>query len=161
MSAIEERAELLEGLLPKLMRSLYRTGEDDPLHDLPLAQLRIIRSLRTGQKTPSELAQEFGTSISSITQISSRLEEAGLVSRTASDDYRRVKHLTLSRRGQKMMADRHRRRIERVVRALETLTEDEQVAAISALQQLIAAGHAVSPPPPDSIELIAAIEESP
>lgn len=56
-----------------------------------LTQLRILRVLREGSRSASELAQAAGLSAPSLTRVLDRLEELGLVARVADlADRRRV-----------------------------------------------------------------------
>lgn len=136
MDTLEQRAELLEALLPRVMRSLYCAHDDDPLSEIPLAQLRVIRVLYAGGKTISELATELSHSVSSATQIIHRLEETGLVERSRGED-KRVRHLALTAEGRRLMDERRSRRVKRATSILMEMSEDDQYAVINGMQKLI------------------------
>lgn len=161
MIEIKREAERIERLLPQVMRALYRTDHTDPLHQLPLAQLRFVRALAAGERTPSELAQEFRISLSSVTQISGRLEEAGIVERVVDEEDRRVRHLTLTKQGLRLITERNQSRIDRLTQALATMTDDERCAVITSLERLISAGNEVFKDESDSLELVSLMEETP
>src|SRR3954470_22134365 len=89
-------AQVLEELLPKLMRILYRPEDSDLLRDLPVAQLRLMRLLYPDAKSHSSVGEELGISVSAITQVANRLEILGLVERQENATDRRIKNLKLT-----------------------------------------------------------------
>ncbi len=160
MRRTNERASELEALLPLLMRSLYWRGERDAVMDLPLAQLRVVKVLYEGDKTPTELAEALRMSLSALTQLTHRLEESGWVERAADATDRRVKHLQLSPWGRERMETRRAGRIDRVRQVLETMTESEQEMVLDSLSRLLQACQRTCPPQAESIQLTAELEEA-
>ncbi len=138
MDTLEERAEKLEALLPRVMRALYCSHDDDPLNEIPLAQLRVIRVLYTGGRTISELATELSHSVSSATQIVHRLEESGMVERSKGED-KRVRHLALTAEGRRLMDERKQRRVKRAISILMEMSSEDQRGVIEGLEKLIEA----------------------
>lgn len=160
MRRTEERARELETLLPQLMRSLYWRGERDAVMELPLAQLRVVKVLYEGDKTPTELADELRMSLSALTQLTHRLQESGWVERATDAADRRVKHLQLSSQGREWMDKRRAGRIDRVRQVLETMSESEQEMALDSLNGLLEACRRTCPPQTESIQLTAELEEA-
>ena len=95
-----QQAKAIASLMPALMRMLS-SFDDDPAAELPLAQLRVCTILSDGPRSMSALSREFGVSLSAMTRIADRLERAGLVTRVARDDDRRVRRLQLTRAARK------------------------------------------------------------
>jgi DNA-binding MarR family transcriptional regulator len=80
---LQEQAEKLECLLPRLMRRLFTLEIDHPAMELPLAQLRMSLILQGGPRSISSLSEEMSISVSATTQIADRLERAGMVARVS------------------------------------------------------------------------------
>ncbi len=66
-------AQRVSDLLLAFLRGL-RTDGDDPVAELPLAQLRLCNVLARGPRPMTEISREIGTSLSAVTQIADRLE---------------------------------------------------------------------------------------
>ena len=159
MSEVRRDAELIEGLLPQLMRSMALPDRDDPLHQLPLAQLRVMRALAGGVRTPSELAHDLSISLSSVTQLSGRLTEAGLVESVVDDDDRRVRNLALSCEGERLFAERRQSRVDRMASVLEQLSEQERKDILAALRRLSQVSE-IAPHDGESLELVDELERA-
>ncbi len=129
----------LETLLPKVMRALFNPDPEDPMTDLPMAQLRMVRLLTNRDYTVSELSEEFNLSMSACTQMVNRLETMGLVTRRGDEGDRRIRHVTLSEKGKRQMQDRHQRRVARAEKVLDSLPEGMSEQVVSALEALVAA----------------------
>lgn len=72
--------------------------------ELSMRQLHYLDVVnRLGHPTLSELARELGVSRPSVTAAVARLTEAGFVAKVASDEDRRVSHVHLAKRGQRMI----------------------------------------------------------
>ena len=138
-----EQAENVAALLRSLLRELT-AGLDDPVVDLPLAQLRVCTVLHGGPRPMLSLGRELGVSVSAITQIADRLERAGLVTRVAKGSDRRVRRLELTARGEKMMRLHERARVQRMSAALEHLNSKQRQHVTAALQTLIHASAAAN-----------------
>ena len=98
-----ELAIRLEALLPKVMRALFNPDPTDPLIELPMAQLRMVRLLTNRDYTVSDLSEEFNLSMSACTQMVNRLETMGLVARRGDEGDRRIRHVGLSEKGKRQM----------------------------------------------------------
>lgn len=132
-------AERVECLMSQAMRALYRQDPTDPLIEYSVPQLRLLRSLRTGSFTASSLGEDLGLSVSAITQMANRLEAAGLVARTDDPADRRIKHLSLTDRGNQLLAERRTRRIDQAQEVLGHLTAEERRVLIEALDKVVSA----------------------
>ena len=88
---IAEQAAAIVAALPKLMRQLFTLDVDDPVLELPVAQLRVCSILHEGPRTMSALSRELGISVSATCQPADRLERANMVERVAQTQDRRVK----------------------------------------------------------------------
>jgi DNA-binding MarR family transcriptional regulator len=84
----------------------------------------------------SALSHELGVSLSALTQIADRLEDAGLVNRVAVGTDRRVRRLQLTARGKRLMQHRADARIRRVRGALECLAPEARRAVRDAVELL-------------------------
>jgi DNA-binding MarR family transcriptional regulator len=138
-----EQAHTFASLLPKLLRRLT-AGQDDPVMELPLAQLRVCGILCEGPRPISALSRELCVSVSAMTQIADRLERARLVKREPLEGDRRVRCLRLTNRGEKMMRQHDEARAARMAKMLEHLTPQERRAAADALQSMIRAAAAAA-----------------
>lgn len=130
------RAEILETLFPSLMRTLYKPYEGDPLSELTIGQLRIVRLLYSQNHTVSTLGDELGMSMSATTQMTHRLEAAGLIEKLDDPLDRRVKILSLSHLGHSLMEQRRQRRIERVQFVLDAMDESRQGDLLNVLEEM-------------------------
>jgi DNA-binding MarR family transcriptional regulator len=72
--------------------------------ELSMRQLHYLDVVnRLGHPTLSELARELGVSRPSVTAAVAKLTDAGFVAKVASDEDRRVSHVHLAKRGQRMV----------------------------------------------------------
>lgn len=133
-SAAEQAARVAD-LFPVLIRQLF-TLEDDPLLELPLAQLRVCLLLYDQPRAMSALSRELMVSLSAMTQMADRLERAGLVERVAEDTDRRVRLLRLTSRGQQAVAARSAARLRSVSAAFAHLSPAARKKIVHALELL-------------------------
>ena len=70
-----------------------------------LTQLRILRILREGARSASDLAVSAGLSAPSLTRVLDRLEELGLVTRIADQSDRRRVSIQILPRGENLLGD--------------------------------------------------------
>lgn len=152
------RAERIEGLLPRIMRMLYRTTEDSLLSELPLAQMRIVRLLYSGSSTVTSLGEELGLTSSAITQLLNRLQEIGFVERVEDPADRRVKHVALTELARARMRARQERRIGRMQIALERLSPERQCEILEAIEALALAGGEMNDV--ETLSYVAELEQS-
>jgi DNA-binding MarR family transcriptional regulator len=119
--------------------------------DLAPQQMIALRMLGAGPRKMSELAQALFCDNSNVTGIVDRLEERGLVRRTASEGDRRVKLLVLTKEGDRLRVEITRRMAEPpapiaslsekdqrmlrdiLQRAVDSLSEPEAAKAVEAL----------------------------
>jgi DNA-binding MarR family transcriptional regulator len=134
-----EQAQTAARLLHELLRQLAAGTEDDPVVDLPLAQLRVCAVLSAGPRSMSALSRELGVSLSAMTQLADRLERAQLVTRIAQGGDRRVRCLQLTERGEKMMRCHEEVRVRRISTALEYLQPNARKQVTAALQTMVQA----------------------
>jgi DNA-binding MarR family transcriptional regulator len=124
--------------MPAIMRQLF-AGVNSPADELPLAQLRVCGILQNGARSMSALSRELGVTLSALTQIADRLERAGLVNRVAEEDDRRVRCLSLTPRGERIMLQREEYRIQRVLTVLDGMAPGERINVANALETLLRA----------------------
>jgi DNA-binding MarR family transcriptional regulator len=141
---IRKQASEMESLLPALLRNLFLIEGDDPGMELPVAQMRVCTMLRDGPIAMSALGKDLGISLSAITQITDRLERAGMVQRMPEEEDRRVKLLQLTTHGQEMMRARQERRLRSVSEVLDRMSCDDREAVLPALRCLLKAARAAS-----------------
>ena len=105
---------------------------------LSMRQLAYIDAVaRLGHPTSSELAEERGVSRPSVTAAVAKLARQGLVAKVASDEDRRVAHLHLTAKGQKVNALHaavHRRLAELIGQALN---RQELAELVRLLQKVV------------------------
>lgn len=154
-----ERAARMEILLPQVMRALFRPALDDPLSELTMAQIRIMRILYAEDRTPSDLGEELGMSVSAVTQMSNRLEHMMLIERIDDKEDRRVKHLRLTENGRFLMLQRHDRRVSNAADVLALLSEERQAEILDVLEELRRVTSLNRPiSEPDSLVMVAEME---
>jgi DNA-binding MarR family transcriptional regulator len=134
---VDDHARQMMSLILSIARRLLAV--DDQAAELPLRQLRVCMLLHEGARTMSALSRELSVSLSAMTQIADRLERAGIVKRSLEGSDRRVRCLQLTTRGQSMMRERERTRIQRVSAIVETLSEKSRDEILSAMQVLLEA----------------------
>jgi DNA-binding MarR family transcriptional regulator len=139
-STIACLAARIERTLPRITRSMFTLAINHPAGELPMAQLRACSYLLTAGASPiTEIAEELGVSVSAATQIADRLEKTGFVQRECKTDDRRVKLLSLTQQGHKLMSERRERRVSRVAHALALLSSQKRAAIVDALDTLLEA----------------------
>lgn len=139
MSRSNEDAERLESMFARIARTLFRTSPDDPIADLPVAQVKMLRLLAAGPRTPSDLSSELGHSLSAITQVANRLEALGIVTRTEDPKDRRVRYLALNELGKSRMAARQITRLKTANQILNDLSLEEQNQIMESMERLVEA----------------------
>jgi len=129
-------AEELEELLPSILRQVYSGAEEEPFAELPVMQLRVVRSLTRSHKTMSALGAELGMSSSRLAHLVSRLEDAGFVVRTDDEADRRVRVAALTEQGKRLVEKRRESRAVRLAEILKRLTDEELDGLIRSLRAL-------------------------
>jgi len=143
---IKAQAEQMERILPSILRRLFTLDPDNPVAEMPVAQLRVCTILQHGPRSMSAVSEELGISVSAMTQIADRMERGGLVERMSGQDDRRCKQLQLTAYGQELMYSRRQMRVQRAAEALEYLSAEERIATLNVLHGLFEASLAISAP---------------
>lgn len=142
-------AARIELTLPRVTRRMFTLAINHPAGELPIAQMRTCSYLLTAGPCPiTEIADELGVTVSAATQIADRLEKTGLVQRECKADDRRVKLLSLTEEGQKLMAQRRERRVDRVAMVLSHLEPEQRTMIIEAFDLLLEASKSLPKPQP-------------
>jgi DNA-binding MarR family transcriptional regulator len=131
---IEAQARLLDGIFKAIGRKVL--VDDDPASELPLRQFRVCAALLEGPRSMKDLSLELGVSQSAVTQLADRLETAGMVTRVAAGDDRRVRSLQLTPRAENLLRRREESRIGRVASILERMAPADRAAVLSSLAAL-------------------------
>ncbi len=152
---IEEQARRLEAILPLILRTIYPPREDDPFAELPLMQLRVIRSLSVGERTMSDVAEELGMSASRLAHLVARLESVGLVVKNCHPEDRRVKFLCLSEVGRVQMQTHQSLRANRATEILSQIPPSRRALVMESLEDLY--HHAKSAKPVDIAKEMSAL----
>lgn len=131
-----DRAEVLEQVLPGLLRRMFSDASEQAIAELTLPQLRILRTLLESPRTASEVADLLGFSASGLSQLAQKLESAGLIVKSKDEHDARIKHLALTKKGMSLMEKRRACRVEQAKSVLERLGDDEQEEFIRLLEKL-------------------------
>jgi DNA-binding MarR family transcriptional regulator len=132
-AAVAARIERLIGLF----RSL------SPPSGLSLTAAATLATLeRSGPSRLTSLAVKEGVTQPAMTQLIARLQESGLVSRTADPADGRVVQVRLTDEGRKILARRRAVRAERLAEILARLSPQEQAALGAALPAIDALANA-------------------
>ena len=129
-------AEKLEHLLPLAMSVLFSNSED-PMAATSVGQLRIIRQLVGGPKSPSRIAEVLNLTPGAVTQHVTRLKAAGLVTDEADSHDRRLKIVKLTADGKHKMDRRAILRSESAVRVLSRLSQETRERLVICLEEVI------------------------
>ena len=136
-AAVAARIERLIGLF----RSL------SPPSGLSLTAAATLATLeRSGPSRLTSLAVKEGVTQPAMTQLIARLQESGLVSRTADPADGRVVQVRLTDEGRKILARRRAVRAERLAEILARLSPQEQAALGAALPAMDALANAQQAP---------------
>ena len=101
--AIREAAEL-RAALRKFLRASERVAREEGLTPSRYLLLLMIQSTEHGRSTVTELADRMQLTQSTVTELVTRAESAGLVGREQSEDDARVFWLELTVEGQARLA---------------------------------------------------------
>ena len=137
MPSLQQQAERLESLLPKLGRALSIPQELDPLSELTPAQLRFVRAIRGEPRPLSEVAHELQMSLSAATQLAQRLEDQGLLQRLPDPEDKRVRRIGLSPEGEAKLEARRCLRLKSASIILQGLSQLHREQVIVALERLV------------------------
>lgn len=102
---------------------------------LTVLQARVLLAIHQhGSTNLQDLSIQLGVSTSSASRVVDRLVVAGLLSRVSAAHSRREIALTLTRRGDQVLADFHRRRRSAIQAVLSQLSQAEQTALVAGLE---------------------------
>lgn len=140
MSAMDEHQgnaerllRLLERLRPQLMGPAFKR-----LHDLELSHshMRVLRSLHSGESLAmKELADQLCIKPPSVTALTRRLVETGLVGRLHHAGDSRIVLVTLTDEGRSLHHELHQEQLAGMARLLARLTPDEQRTFLDLLER--------------------------
>ena len=97
-------AAALRAVLRKFMRSSERIAREEGLTPSRHVLLLMIKTANGGSSTVTELAERLQLTQSTVTELVTRAEAAGLVSREQSSDDARVYRLQLTPEGETRLA---------------------------------------------------------
>lgn len=132
----------LAQVLPRWSRTLWWHGIR-PVHrrlqelGLSLPENIVLRALQRGPLTVAEAAEHLLLSHSAASRAVDRLVEMGLVKRQESADDRRCRHLTLTPKGEKLMARLEETFAQGVQPVLDRLSPEEQQTLTRLLQKMV------------------------
>jgi DNA-binding MarR family transcriptional regulator len=138
---------------------VFKPRPDDPINDLPIAQVRLMRSLECSDRTMSELVNEFNTSASAITQLVHRLCEAGYAHATQDEADRRVRHVSLTPEGSQLMSLRRQHRLASAEALLTHVSDRDRASLMSVLEDLLAVAQSSKTPAPETLALTDEFEQ--
>lgn len=134
--SVHDDAEKLELLFPLAMSILFQIGEEDPLRHHSLSQIKLMRCLMGGSKTAGDVGQKLGLSPSSLTQMASRLISAGLIAKELDEQDRRVRKLSLTEEGRRLMEHRRAIRTQAAAEALSRMKPERREQLIELLSDI-------------------------
>src|SRR5262245_22093431 len=130
--AVPELSSTLEGFVRLFRRLSPDTG-------LSLTAAATLASLdRSGPARLTELAVQQGVSQPAMTQLVTRLQDAGLAERQPDPEDGRVVLVHITAAGRRELDRRRRVRTERLGSLFDQLTEDDQATLVAALPALTA-----------------------
>ncbi|MFF4777235.1 MarR family winged helix-turn-helix transcriptional regulator [Microtetraspora fusca] len=130
-------AERLSRELRHLVMLLRRTTAGQPI---TTQQYGVLGSLEGGGRRMTELAEEHGVQLPTMTVQINRLEDAGLVARAADPADARVRTVELTEEGRARLHAVREARIAYLSRQLGSLTPEERAAIDVALPALAKLG---------------------
>lgn len=140
MSDIQERAEYLANLMPRMSKGI---AERIPLyrrtvsHNLTIGQMHTLGFLyHHGPETMGAMARGSHVALSTMTESVNRLVRAGLVKRIPGAKDRRVIQIKLTSKGQKMFRNQCAQNQELFVRLLGSMSEGEQARLVKGFRTI-------------------------
>lgn len=128
-----EQAAEIERLAPLALQRLFHAS-DDPLLEMPIGQLRVMRILAEGPTTATRLTRQLGLTAAAVSQVVKRLRSTGLVAQDTDTSDHRVKHLMLSEHGADQMARRSHARASHAAHVLAQLPPETVEAMLLGLR---------------------------
>ncbi|GAA2852524.1 MarR family transcriptional regulator [Streptosporangium fragile] len=133
----DDLAESLSRELRHLVLLLRRVAAGQPVTS---QQYAVLGSLEGGPRRMTELAEEHGVQLPTMTVQINRLEEPGLVARAADPADARVRTVELTGEGRARLAAVRRARVSYLTAQLAALTPQEREAIAVALPALAKLG---------------------
>ncbi|MDP9867244.1 MULTISPECIES: MarR family winged helix-turn-helix transcriptional regulator [Streptosporangium] len=133
----DDLAQSLSRELRHLVLLLRRVAAGQPLTS---QQYAVLGSLEGGPRRMTELAEEHGVQLPTMTVQINRLEEPGLVTRGADPADARVRAVELTEEGRARLAAVRQARIAYLTGQLAALTAEERAAIAAALPALAKLG---------------------
>jgi len=144
-----QTADRLARLLPlacdRLNRMVCRVEQTTGLSGIQLQLLEYV--FRNGESSITTLRRALGRAQSSVSELTDRLEQKGLVRRTPADD-RRKSLVELTVRGRKWMRTRDQQQREALALQLAELTERDRELLLESIGEFLALTDRVRRPPP-------------
>lgn len=134
-------ADQFQRMQSDMLPSIVRTFKADDLQMIHSAMLFVL--VRGDDPTVKELAERIDRSVSRTSRLVDHLVTRGLVERLEDASDRRLRRLRLSKQGAEFMEEIQRLRIERVMRMLDLLTEDEREVVDQAMELLARAARGI------------------
>ncbi|WP_433238999.1 MarR family winged helix-turn-helix transcriptional regulator [Streptosporangium sp. CA-135522] len=135
----DDLAQSLSRELRHLVLLLRRVAAGQPLTG---QQYAVLGSLESGPRRMTELAEEHGVQLPTMTVQINRLEEPGLVRRGGDPADARVRAVELTEEGRTRLAAVRRARVAYLTEQLQALTAEERAAVGAALPALAKLGDA-------------------
>jgi DNA-binding MarR family transcriptional regulator len=127
LSEFREAAEL-RAALRKFFRASERVAREEGLTQSRFLLLLMIKTTSAGRSTVTELAERMQLTQSTVTELVTRAEAAGLVHRTQSDEDARVFWLELTRLGEERLTRAVARNGPERHRLIELIHRDRDAA---------------------------------
>jgi DNA-binding MarR family transcriptional regulator len=118
----------LRGALRKFLRASERVAREEGLTPSRFLLLLMIKTTPGGRSTVTELAERMQLTQSTVTELVTRAEAAGLVGRTQSEEDARVFWLELTRVGDERLGRAVARNGPERHRLLELIHQDRDAA---------------------------------
>jgi DNA-binding MarR family transcriptional regulator len=127
LSEFREAAEL-RAALRKFFRASERVAREEGLTPSRFLLLLMIKTTSAGRSTVTDLAERMQLTQSTVTELVTRAEAAGLVRRTQSDEDARVFWLELTRLGEERLGRAVARNGPERHRLIELIHRDRDAA---------------------------------
>lgn len=138
---LSDKLNLFDQYIHALLKRFYlRPSLDGPVGELSGSEFLACSVLgRKGKCTMSQLAQECGLALSSMTGVVNRLVARGCVKRIRDDEEdRRKVFVELDRKGEKIYQDLLESEMEMIITMMEALKPQEQETLLDALGKALA-----------------------
>ncbi len=129
---LEEMGNLLRLVWQKYQEYLLPENSELSAHQVYF----LMFLARRGTCTPSEISQEFGITLGAVTGFVDRLYKLGLISRSRSEEDRRLVLIELNGKGNELLQEFARKREEKHFRLLEKMGSTETAELKRSLRRL-------------------------